>query len=110
MVARKRDNPYLKVSVAVGGWAFSQDDPTKDRFSRVFANDDSRLTFVASVIEMLGVYGFDGIDLDYEYPASIERGGTAEDTTSFSKLMKELRAALGPRYTLSAALPAGNVK
>ena len=54
--------------------------------------------------------GFDGIDIDYEYPSSLEEGD------NFVRMLKETRAALTnysstvpgrPHFLLTAAVPAG---
>ena len=49
-------------------------------------------------------YGFQGADLDWEYPASDVRGGRPEDTANLVSLVKEMRAAFGTKYGLSSIL------
>ena len=49
-------------------------------------------------------YDFQGVDLDWEYPATPERGGKAEDTENYVSLVKEMRAAFGDQYGLSITL------
>ena len=43
-------------------------------------------------------WGFKGVDLDWEYPSSPERGGRPEDTANLVLLVKEMRAAFGTTY------------
>lgn len=80
--------PHIKVMFAVGGWENSQ------YFSSVAASPNMRLTFIASVIRMIEEYGFDGVDVDWEYPVT---GGAEEgvpaDKQNYVLLMKELRTA-----------------
>lgn len=84
----KMINPNLKVLVSVGGWSWS------DKFSDVALTDESRIIFANSCIDFMREYGFDGIDIDWEFPV---RGGLPdniyrqEDKENFTLLLKELR-------------------
>jgi hypothetical protein len=49
-------------------------------------------------------YGFDGVDLDWEYPVSPERGGREGDSANMVHLVREMKAALAGRYGLSMVL------
>lgn len=62
----------LKTLLAVGGW-----NEGSSKFSTVTASDSLRKIFVNSVVQYLTKYGFDGLDIDWEYPA--QRGGVAAD-------------------------------
>ena len=64
---------------------------------------ESRKIFVKSVMNFLSEHNFDGIDIDWEYPA--QRGGRKEDKRNFVRLLKELRRELKPKgYLLTAAV------
>lgn len=65
LIGLKAGVPGLKVLLAVGGWAFSEDDPTKDLFSFVIADATRRATFIASIKSTLSSFGLDGIDIDF---------------------------------------------
>jgi chitinase len=49
-------------------------------------------------------YGFQGVDIDWEYPVAPERGGHEDDTQNFVLLVKEMRAAFGTKYGISLTL------
>lgn len=97
-VALKNQNPSLKTTISIGGWADSHDGTNK--YSNMVANTESRATFINSVVQFLERFGFDGLDLDWEYPSS------ASDKVGFANLLLELRAAFGNQYSLSVAVPA----
>ena len=55
---------------------------------------ESRTKFIDSVVEFLGKYKLDGLDIDWEYPGSIGNGNPfrPEDKQNFTALLKELRS------------------
>lgn len=53
----------------------------------------------------LAEYGFDGVDLDWEYPGAEDRGGIPEDGVNLTQLMKEMKEAMGKRYILTFTAP-----
>lgn len=54
----------LKVLLALGGW----NDSAGDKYSRLVNNPAARQKFIDHAIKFIEKYGFDGLDLDWEYP------------------------------------------
>ena len=78
----KQKNPNLKVLIAIGGWG-----QESKRFSDMVATPETRKIFVDSVVEYITERNFDGLDMDWEYPAT--RGGNVtEDKKNFVLLLK----------------------
>lgn len=44
------------------------DQPTKRTFSELAASKSHQDTFFQSLLSMMDKYGFDGVDIDWEYP------------------------------------------
>jgi chitinase len=65
----KKVYPNLKTMVAVGGWTFNDPGATQTRFSDTASTAARRAKFAASCVEFCQTYNFDGVDLDWEYPA-----------------------------------------
>lgn len=57
-----------------------------------------RAKFVKSAVDFVLKYKFDGLDVDWEYPA--QREGSESDKESYTLLLKELRAEFD-KYGLS---------
>lgn len=102
-------HPHLKTLISIGGWSFnlpaSEDAESARRMSRLDAGwteyvfsdmvstAGNRQKFVESSIDFCRTWGFDGLDLDWEYPGFIGRGGRVTDKANFATLLRELRAA-----------------
>jgi len=84
----KKTNPKLRTLLAVGGWAMGMAD-----FTKMVKTDDKIADFVQSSIKYLRKWGFDGLDLDFEYPGIEWRGSPNSDKQGFTKLCQMLRAA-----------------
>ncbi|EPS92645.1 hypothetical protein FOMPIDRAFT_1137511, partial [Fomitopsis schrenkii] len=85
--ALKQRNSALKVFLSVGGWSFN-DPPTSTIFSQLVASAENTNTFITSALTTMQAYGFDGIDIDWEYPGAYDRGGNPADTANYVTFMK----------------------
>jgi chitinase len=108
----KQQYPHVKTLISVGGWTWSE------KFSDVALTEQSRTIFAESCLQFILKYGFDGIDLDWEYPVG---GGEAdnikrpEDKQNFTLLLKRVRETLdaqsakdGRTYLLTIAAGASS--
>mmetsp|Transcript_15025 Transcript_15025/g.29711 ORF Transcript_15025/g.29711 Transcript_15025/m.29711 type:complete len:1992 (-) Transcript_15025:64-6039(-) len=97
---------------SIGGWSLSKP------FPKMAADAKSRRNFAKNCVGLIREYGFDGIDVDWEYPTYEDHDGTPQDTENFILLLKDIRAALDAyqaavypdgekTFGLTAALPCG---
>ncbi|MDR0269542.1 glycosyl hydrolase family 18 protein [Paenibacillus sp.] len=87
----KQSNPNLKTLLSVGGWTWS------NHFSDVAADPTARTNFANSAVNVIRTYGFDGIDIDWEYPVSDglpDNSQRPEDKHNFTLLLQETRDKL----------------
>lgn len=58
------------------------------RFSKMVESSASRARFVRGAVSFLRKHGFDGLDLDWEYPGSRDGGREEVDKEGYAKLVK----------------------
>ena len=126
-INQMKTNNNFKFILSIGGWTFPS-----NFFSGMVSSETSRSTFISSVIQFVKENNFDGVDIDWEYPASAPRADAIEiqchefdnvtddggsyknssiDKDNFVLLMKEMRSAfnesLGPDYLITFCGQAG---
>lgn len=102
----KTANPGLQTWIAIGGWNFNEPGHTANAFSNMVGCKENRTKFVNEITSFMQTYAFDGLDIDWEYPSAIDRGGKPADRANLVLFAQEIRAAFGTKYGLSITLPA----
>lgn len=106
--ALKSKQPGLEAWLSIGGWSFNDATNTPDTqsaFSNMVASSANRQTFITSLRNFMQTYGFDGVDIDWEYPAADDRGGISADFDNFPAFLADLRASFGSGLGISVTLP-----
>ncbi|KAH9824738.1 family 18 glycoside hydrolase [Melampsora americana] len=89
----------VTVSLTIGGWTGSK------YFSSLVSTDTSRETFAKTISSTLSKYGFDGVDLDWEYPNAPGNEGniiSKDDSANLLKFLTALRASIGSKRLTAA--------
>ncbi|PPJ59712.1 hypothetical protein CBER1_10555 [Cercospora berteroae] len=98
----KEQSPGLKIILSVGGYS------NREAFALPASSSDGRETFADSAVKLMQQYGFDGLDIDWEYPQSETEGA------NFSRLLALIRDKLDQLSTgdflLSAAVSVDSAK
>lgn len=107
----KEAHPKLQTLISVGGWTGSA------KFSDVALTAEAREKFAASCVKFMKQYGFDGIDIDWEFPTGGGDAGNTErpeDVANYPLMLAELRKQLdvqdqtdGRHYLLTIAAATG---
>jgi GH18 family chitinase len=87
----KEDNPHLRTMISVGGWTWST------YFSDIAISEETREIFAQSCLDFILTYGFDGVDLDWEYPVEGGLETNQQDPTdkeNLTALLQRLRELL----------------
>jgi chitinase len=98
---------HTKVLPSIGGWSGS------DHFSAIAAQAAKSARFAHACVRLCDSLNFDGIDIDWEYPGVVARGGTPEDKVLYISFLQQIRDSLtalgnrtGKKYLLTAAVGA----
>lgn len=113
----KAKYPRVKILISIGGWTLS------GTFSDIAADPVKRNRFAESSVAFMKKFGFDGIDIDWEYPGQPGDPYTnnkyrPEDKQNFNLLLAKVREKLdaasaadnrtgNDKYLLTIAAPAG---
>lgn len=127
-VALRGTGKVKRVLFSIGGWTYSGPDKKKwylDESSKEVVNEkpflqiwdeilsskSNRGEFISSAIEMMERHDFDGIDIDYEYPACPQgdcQPKYKHQSANFVNLLAELRERIGPKKLITLATAAAD--
>ncbi|KAF3077825.1 hypothetical protein TWF102_004627 [Orbilia oligospora] len=96
----KRKHRRLKTLLSIGGWTYSQNE----NFSNGCNSAIKRENFAITATNLVKNLGFDGLDLDWEYPKSSAEAANLVDV--LARCRRHLNR-LGTSYELSTAAPCG---
>ncbi|MCL2426005.1 MAG: glycosyl hydrolase family 18 protein [Oscillospiraceae bacterium] len=93
-----KEKGEIKALLSVGGWAAGG-------FSPAVATAEKREVFAQSLVDIVNDFGFDGIDMDWEYPCDDVAGieASPEDKPNYTALIQLLRDKLGNNKLVTMA-------
>jgi chitinase len=81
----KTVNPGLKTLAAIGGW-----NEGSRKYSAVARDPAKRKRFAQEARKFLQKHGFDGLDIDWEYPAQRD-GNPQEDKQNYIRFLSDIK-------------------
>ncbi len=102
----KAHNAGVRVMLCIG----QEGSDYCKNFSLIARDSTLRATFVSNVINLINQYGFDGVDIDWEYPGYNTGLDTSVDKLNYTALMKALYTAVkanNSSHLVTTAIPAG---
>jgi len=86
----------VRVLISIVGWGLDS------QFEEIAADPKIRTVFIAEIMSIVDKFGFDGVDIDWEYP---DPGQSAQN---YPALINELRAALPDKLLTTAVIASGD--
>eukprot|EP00038_Savillea_parva_P007888 m.173137 g.173137 ORF g.173137 m.173137 type:complete len:524 (-) comp13649_c0_seq1:103-1674(-) len=116
LMSLKELNSDIQILFCVGGTQFPSHS-----WSAMAASSDARAAFITSVLSMNTLYGFDGVEIHWDYPGSPSRtlwqgsmnsgftaitdnGGSSDDLSNLVVLLTEMRANVGSDFIISLSV------
>lgn len=95
LVDLQNQNKNIQLFLAFGGWTFTE-GTTEKFFTEMMSTSATRQSFMESAVTLAKANGFNGIEIDWEYPGSPGRGGTPIDFYNMEQFVVEFKA--NPNY------------
>lgn len=94
----------LETWIGIGGFDFTTANP--GAWTDMVSSAASRQAFIRSLVTFMTRYGFQGVDLDWEYPVDAKRGGHPNDMVNLVQLLADMRANpdFGHKFGISVTL------
>ncbi|KAI1281725.1 carbohydrate-binding module family 18 [Xylaria sp. FL0933] len=88
----KENAPGLRIYLSLGGWSYSDNGTaTQAVWGDLSSTAEKRNKFIDQLAKFMRTWGFDGVDLDWEYPGAPDRGGMERDIPNYVSLLQDIR-------------------